>query len=170
LAGQLDTGWWKICKRICKRTTQHSMARRITRQHCHRKNGEQEHSYYATRASMRIIELENRCTGNRTVGSKRVANDKARELRVDRKRSSVSAVKRQEVGGLGRRLLRASFDATRAFAAIAVVCAILRTFYSPFGNAGLDITRVHFDAGAGSIPAAEARFTVGVKHAGKSRH
>jgi hypothetical protein len=116
LAGQLDTGWWKICKRICKRTTQHSMARRITRQHCHRKNGEQEHSYYATRASMRIIELENRCTGNRTVGSKRVANDKARELRVDRKRSSVSAVKRQEVGGLGRRLLRASFDATRAFA------------------------------------------------------
>ena len=26
-------------------------------------------SYWAARASMRILELENRCTGNRTVGS-----------------------------------------------------------------------------------------------------
>ena len=58
----------------------------------------------------------------------------------------------------------------RTFAAIAVVHAILRTFYSLFGNAGLDVTRVHFDARAGSISATDARLTVGVKHAGKSRH
>jgi|SRR6478672_5106552 hypothetical protein len=35
------------------------------------RNSKQEHtlSYYAARAVMRIIELENRCTDNRTVGS-----------------------------------------------------------------------------------------------------
>jgi hypothetical protein len=41
---------------------------------CHgseRENSEPEHtlSYYAARAVTRILELENRCTGNRTVGS-----------------------------------------------------------------------------------------------------
>ena len=35
------------------------------------RNAEQEHtlSHYAAQASMRILELENRRTGNRTVGS-----------------------------------------------------------------------------------------------------
>ena len=32
-------------------------------------------SYWAARASMRILELENRCTGNRTVGSNPTLSD-----------------------------------------------------------------------------------------------
>jgi hypothetical protein len=43
----------------------------ITRQDHRSKKPEQEHtlSYYVAPISMRILELENRCTGNRTVGS-----------------------------------------------------------------------------------------------------
>ena len=43
----------------------------ITSQHCQEKKGEQEHtvSYWAARASMRILELESRCAVIRTVGS-----------------------------------------------------------------------------------------------------
>ena len=43
----------------------------ITNQDHQRENGKQERMvrYKATRASTRILELENRCTGNRTVGS-----------------------------------------------------------------------------------------------------
>jgi hypothetical protein len=53
----------------CEPTTRHSMAWGITRQNCQSKNSEQEHtlSYCPTRASMRILEIENRCTGNRLV-------------------------------------------------------------------------------------------------------
>ena len=41
------------------------------RQDHRNRNAEQEctFSYYVRRPSMRILELENRCTGNRTVGS-----------------------------------------------------------------------------------------------------
>jgi hypothetical protein len=48
-----------------------SEAKTESSQHCHRKNGEQEHtvSPWAAQANTRILELENRCTGNRTVGS-----------------------------------------------------------------------------------------------------
>jgi len=47
------------------------MTRGITNQHHRVRNAEQEHTlnYSAAQASMRVIELENRCTGNRTVGS-----------------------------------------------------------------------------------------------------
>ena len=47
------------------------MTRGITNQHHRLRNAEQEHTlnYCAAQASMRVIELENRCTGNRTVGS-----------------------------------------------------------------------------------------------------
>jgi hypothetical protein len=47
------------------------MAPVITNQDDRPKNGEQEHtlSHGAAQANTRILELENRCTGNRTVGS-----------------------------------------------------------------------------------------------------
>jgi hypothetical protein len=47
------------------------MARNITRGDHETKIGEQEPilGYEVTRGSMRIVELENRCAGNRTVGS-----------------------------------------------------------------------------------------------------
>ena len=47
------------------------MAPTITSQDYRSENGEPEHtlSYTAAHASTRILELENRCTGNRTVGS-----------------------------------------------------------------------------------------------------
>jgi hypothetical protein len=47
------------------------MAQRVTRQDRQSKNSELERtlSYRAIRTDTRIIELENRCTGNRTVGS-----------------------------------------------------------------------------------------------------
>ena len=63
--------WLQICKPNCKPTTRHRAVLGITSQDCKRKNGEQEHtlSYCAAQASRRILELENRCTGNRTVGS-----------------------------------------------------------------------------------------------------
>src|SRR5262245_52926281 len=61
----------RVCKRICKRTTQHSMAQATTSRDHRRRNPEPERtvSYSAVRDITRIIELENRCTGNRTVGS-----------------------------------------------------------------------------------------------------
>jgi hypothetical protein len=66
-----DTGRKIVCKRNCKRTTRHTTTWRITNQDRHTKNREQEHtlSYRTAQANMRILELENRCTGNRTVGS-----------------------------------------------------------------------------------------------------
>jgi len=47
------------------------MASGITNWDCQWKNSEWERtvSYWTGRASMRLLELENRCTGNRTVGS-----------------------------------------------------------------------------------------------------
>jgi len=47
------------------------MTRGITNQHHRLRNAEQEHTlnYSAAQASMRVIELENRCTGDRTVSS-----------------------------------------------------------------------------------------------------
>jgi hypothetical protein len=60
-----------FCKPNCKRTTRHSTVLGITSQDCPNENGEPEHtlSYRVTRASMRVLELENGCPGNRTVGS-----------------------------------------------------------------------------------------------------
>ena len=60
-----------FCKPNCKPPTRHSTAAGTTNKHHQRKNGEQEHrlSYCAARTGMRILELENRCAGNRTVGS-----------------------------------------------------------------------------------------------------
>jgi hypothetical protein len=57
------------CKRHCKRTTQHRRARGITSWDVSSGNSEPKHtlSYWTTHTSMRILELENRCTGNRTV-------------------------------------------------------------------------------------------------------
>jgi hypothetical protein len=47
------------------------MALGITRWDCRSKNAEPEHTlnYCAAQPGMGILELENRCTGNRTVGS-----------------------------------------------------------------------------------------------------
>ena len=47
------------------------MALGIACQDSQRKNGEQQHtlSYCAAQASMRLLELENRCVRERTVGS-----------------------------------------------------------------------------------------------------
>jgi hypothetical protein len=64
-------GWREVCKPNCKPTARHSMALRITSQNHRLRNGVPDHTlrYRPTHANMRIIELENRCTGNRTVGS-----------------------------------------------------------------------------------------------------
>src|SRR6476659_3439163 len=61
----------EFCKPNCKPTARHRAVLGITNQDRQRENGEQERMvrYKATRSSMRILELENRCTGNRTVGS-----------------------------------------------------------------------------------------------------
>jgi hypothetical protein len=63
-------GHWPatVCKRNCKRTTRHSTAPGITGQDHRSENGERERtvSYCTARANTRILELENRCTGNRT--------------------------------------------------------------------------------------------------------
>src|SRR5262245_34440968 len=59
-----------ICKPICKPTAQHSMTLGITNRDHRTRNAKLEHTlrHWTAPASMRIIELENRCTGNRTVG------------------------------------------------------------------------------------------------------
>ena len=61
----------RVCKPNCKPTTQHSMVRDTTSQDRRIGNAEPEHtlSYWTAQANMKILELENRCTGNRTVGS-----------------------------------------------------------------------------------------------------
>ena len=50
---------------------QHGVTPGIRNQDRHTKNAKLEHtvSHWAAQTSMRILELENRCTGNRTVGS-----------------------------------------------------------------------------------------------------
>jgi hypothetical protein len=60
-----------ICKPNCKPTTRHRTVSGITGRHRHGKIGKLERtfSYQTSRTGTRIIELENRCTGNRTVGS-----------------------------------------------------------------------------------------------------
>ena len=60
-----------ICKPNCKPTTRHRTVSKITSRHRHGKIGELERtlSYRAIRGVTRIIELENRCTCKRTVGS-----------------------------------------------------------------------------------------------------
>ena len=57
--------------RHCKPTVRHGSALAITRWDDRSENAEPERtsSYRAAQVSMRILELENRCTGNRTVGS-----------------------------------------------------------------------------------------------------
>jgi hypothetical protein len=65
---RLMANWF--CKPNCKPTTRHRTVSGITRRHRQRKIGEPEHtlSYCAERNGIRILELENRCTGNRTPG------------------------------------------------------------------------------------------------------
>ena len=60
-----------VCKPNCKPTVQHSMIRDITNRDHRIRNAKSKHtlSHWTAQANMRIIELENRCTGNRTVGS-----------------------------------------------------------------------------------------------------
>ena len=64
-------GRGEVCKPNCKPTTRHRPVSGNTSQHRWPRNAKRKHtlSYKAIQASMRIIELENRCTGNRTVGS-----------------------------------------------------------------------------------------------------
>jgi hypothetical protein len=61
----------RLCKPNCKPTTQYGTARGSTAQDHRIRNAKLEHtlSYRAARTRMRLLELENRCTGNRTVGS-----------------------------------------------------------------------------------------------------
>src|SRR5882724_6157163 len=61
----------RVCKPNCKPTTRHRTVSGIIGRHRHGKIYEPERtlSYRAAHASTRILELENRCTGNRTVGS-----------------------------------------------------------------------------------------------------
>jgi len=61
----------RVCKPNCKPTAQHTTARGITGWDCSYENAKPKRtvSYSAAQDSTRIIELENRCTGNRTVGS-----------------------------------------------------------------------------------------------------
>ena len=60
-----------ICKPNCKPTVQHSMIRDITNRDHRIRNAKSEHtlSHWTAHADTRIIELENRCAGDRTVGS-----------------------------------------------------------------------------------------------------
>jgi len=60
----------RVCKPNCKPTAQHGMIPGITSQHVRVRKAKLEHTlrHGAARASMRILELENRGTGNRTVG------------------------------------------------------------------------------------------------------
>jgi hypothetical protein len=67
--GKTRLGSGDLCKPNCKRTTPHRTVPGVKGRHRHGKIGELEHtlSYWAARTSTRILELENRCTGN--VGS-----------------------------------------------------------------------------------------------------
>src|SRR5680860_1359140 len=60
-----------VCKPNCKPTTRYRTASTTTGQDRGSRSAEQEHtlSHCAAQIDMRILELENRCTGNRTVGS-----------------------------------------------------------------------------------------------------
>jgi hypothetical protein len=60
-----------VCKPNCKPTVQHSMIRDITNRDHRIINAKSEHTlnHWTARANTRILELENRRTGNRTVGS-----------------------------------------------------------------------------------------------------
>jgi hypothetical protein len=59
----------EVCKPNCKPTTRHRPVSGNTSQHRWLRNAKQKHtlSYRAAHAGMRILELENRSTGNRTV-------------------------------------------------------------------------------------------------------
>ncbi len=61
----------RVCKPNCKPTAQHGMIPGITSQHVRVRKAKLEHTlrHGAARASMRILELESRCTVIRTVGS-----------------------------------------------------------------------------------------------------
>src|SRR4029077_16498625 len=61
-----------VCKRNCKRTTRHKTVSGTTGRHSRLEIGELKHtvSYRTTRPVTRIFKLENRCTGNLTVGTK----------------------------------------------------------------------------------------------------
>ena len=61
----------KVCKRNCKRTTPQHGTGHNEAESSTQKCRTREHTlgYAAARANTQILELENRCTGNRTVGS-----------------------------------------------------------------------------------------------------
>src|SRR4029079_5812342 len=67
----LAVGFEGFCKPNCKPTTRHSMTRGITSGDVQRRKGEPDRtiSYWTARSVTRILQRENRCTGNRTVGS-----------------------------------------------------------------------------------------------------
>jgi hypothetical protein len=60
-----------VCKPNCKPTARHSPVPGITRWDGNNENTEREHTltYWTAQVGMRILELENRCTRKRTVGS-----------------------------------------------------------------------------------------------------
>ena len=75
----------KDCKPNCKPTAQHSLAQGLTKEDHRLGNAKLEHtfSHQAAQASMRITELENRGTGNRTEGSNpSVSAKKRRKLLI----------------------------------------------------------------------------------------
>jgi hypothetical protein len=79
LTAQTDIAAARVCKPNCKRTRRHGTVLEITGQHRGTRNGELEHTvnHVATRDSTRILELENRCTRKRPVGSNPTLSAKA---------------------------------------------------------------------------------------------
>jgi hypothetical protein len=70
----------EVCKRICKRTTQHTVTRGITSRDHRMRNTklEQTVSYQTALGNMGILELENRCTGDRVKRTRRKDHEPAR--------------------------------------------------------------------------------------------
>jgi hypothetical protein len=64
-------GWQRVCKPNCKPTPRHGPALGVTGRDNRSRNAELKRtvSYSAAQINTRILELENRCTGNRIVGS-----------------------------------------------------------------------------------------------------
>jgi|SRR6476660_1494760 hypothetical protein len=98
----------EFANQIAKPTAQHTMARGITGWDGSDENAEPKRavSYSAAQDSMRIIELENRCAGNRTVGSNPTLSDRARcEQRLCRLLLDLihKAIHKRMAGPCGRR-------------------------------------------------------------------
>ena len=95
----------RVCKRNCKRTTQHSTAPGITNQDHRIRNAEQEHtlSHYAAQASMRILELKNHCGCKRTVGSNPTLSASAQDNVLRIVRRSPNSLVNPRWAGIGKR-------------------------------------------------------------------